>query len=139
MQFADNFRGYMVEVAEAIDQEMGEMVTVTPVFNKANFAPVAEPARSVNVVAVFAWISETGFSSTDSKRTSGNREIDLAPLVQTRKPRFSFKANCLPWPILRSYLIQRRCDASIWQVTAVKPDGVSRIECAVLELGRQTQ
>jgi hypothetical protein len=139
MQFADNFRGYMVEVAEAIDQEMGEMVTVTPTIAPPNFSPIAQPSKAVNVVAVFAWISETGFSSADSKRTSGNREIDLAPLVQTRKPRFSFKANCLPWPILRNYMIQRHCDATIWQVTAVKPDGVSRIECAIVQLGRQTQ
>ena len=140
MLFADQFRAAMTECAAAQDELMGEIVTVQQVSIKPNFPGVVTNAPPVNVVAIFKWMSETGFSTNDSKRISQSRDGEvMAPLITTRKPRFSFKANTLPWPILRGYRITRCVDQTIWDVTSVKPDGATRIDVAVVELGRATQ
>ena len=141
MQFADYFRTAMQECAAAQDELMGEIVTVTPMVVRPNFpAERAGSGASVNVVAIFTWVSETAFMSNDAKRNSHARDIETtAPLMTTRKPRFSIKANLLPWPILRGYRITRCTDSTQWDVTAVKPDGASRIECDVVQLGRHSQ
>jgi hypothetical protein len=139
MAFADLYRGYMAECADAIDEFMGEKVIVIPTQGIPNFPKEPIAGQEIETIAVFTWVSETGFNNADAKRISFSREVDLAPLLTTRKPRFSFKANYLPFPILSGYRIQRCVDASLWDVTSAKPDGVSRIEVAVVQLGRSTQ
>ena len=140
MFFADTFRQAMAECAAAQDELMGEIVTVAQYAGRPNFPTAPTGVAPANVVAIFTWASETAFSGADSKRLSASRDVEImAPLVTTRKPRFSFKTCVLPWPILRAYRITRCVDGSTWDVTSVKPDGAARIEVAVVELGRSTQ
>ena len=142
MQHSDYFREAMLECSAAQDELMGEIVTVAAMSIRPNFAPENSMATGAhaNVVAIFTWVSETAFTSNDAKRISHAKDIEtVAPFMTTRKPRFSFAVNVLPFPILRGYRISRCADGTYWDVTSVKPDGASRIECAVVQLGRQTQ
>ena len=140
MLFADYFRQAMTECAAVQDELMGETVTVAQFVSKPNFPTQPSGVAPVNVVAIFTWASETGFSNADSKRLSQSRDVEItAPFIITRKPKFSFKACVLPWPILRSYRITRCVDGSTFEVTGVRPDGAARIDVNVVELGRSTQ
>ena len=140
MQFADTFRAAMQECAAAIDDVMGEAVTLIPVISRPDFPTEPHYDSAAQVVAVFTWIAETAFSTADAKRVSHSRDLDItAPLATTRKPRFSFNACTLPFAIVRGYRIERCVDQTLWEITSVRPDGASRIEVHVVQLGRQTQ
>jgi hypothetical protein len=134
--FADTYRGYMAECADAINDMMGERVIVTPTTSKPNFPPIAQIDKAVEVVAAFTWVSETIFGgSGGGGRQRGSGGIDVMLPVQSRKPLFSFKADTLPFPLHAGFRIQRCADASLWEITTVKPDGVSRVAVEVVQLG----
>lgn len=139
MLFADQYRGWMAECADAITEVFGELVTVHPTSAKPNFQPTVEPGRSFQCPAVFTWVSETAFTNPNAKRTSGNRDIDLAFPISTRKPLFSFALADLPTPINHGFLIERCVDGTKWSVTEARSDGISRLECKISQLGKQTQ
>ena len=138
---ADTFRGYMAECADAIDDIMGERVIIIPTIRKPNFQPVAENGKAFEVVAAFTYVSELAFSASGGGKGRFQGTVTTDPMlpVQTRKPLFSFNANTLPFPIQRGFQIQRCFDASLWEATTVKPDGVSRIAVEVVQLGLATQ
>ena len=135
--FADIYRGYMAECADAIDDLMGERVIVFPMEGKPNFQKTPISGKEIETVAAFTWISKTVFGGKGKAYGSGGADFMLP--VESREPRFSFNVNNLPWPILRGYQIQRRVDATLWDVTTAKPDGVSRICVEVVQLGLATQ
>jgi hypothetical protein len=45
----------------------------------------------------------------------------------------------LPFPLHQSYRITRLCSGETFEVTNVKPDGVSRIVAKVVQLGMQSE
>ena len=67
------------------------------------------------------------------------RQYDLAPLISTRHPVFSVKACDLPYQLRQSYRITRCHDQTIWEITDIQPDGVSRLSIDVVQLGRASQ
>jgi hypothetical protein len=137
--FADRYRGYMAECADAIDELMGERVILTPMIRKPNYQPQPERDKEIEVVAAFTWVSKTSFSGAGNGKIHGSGGTAFMLPVESRKPLFSFKANYLPFPLFRGYWIQRCVDASLWEVTVVKPDGVSRMAVEVVQLGLATQ
>jgi hypothetical protein len=63
----------------------------------------------------------------------------LSPLVETSEPIFSFGYGVLPFLPRQSYRITRLCSGETFEVTDVKPDGVARIVCKVVQLGGQLE
>jgi hypothetical protein len=135
--YADYFRSAMRECASAIDDFMGERVIVFATEGKPNFQKTRISGKEIETVAAFTWISKTVFGGKGKAYGSGGADFMLP--VESREPRFSFNVNNLPWPILRGYQIQRRVDATLWDVTGAKPDGVSRTCVEVVQLGLSTQ
>ena len=132
---ADDWRAGMQDVSAAIDDTMGELVTVTPTtVERANYPSVPLPSRSVQVTAVFTSRAKTVIMGNEG-RFSGH---SLSPLVTTSEPVFSFGYGVVPFPIRQSYRIERLCSGETFEVTDVKPDGVSRIVVKVVQLGRQS-
>ena len=125
----------MQDVSAAIDETMGELVTVTPAASPApNFPAVSDPARAVTVTAVFTRKAENALGGS---RVHGGQTI--TPLVSTSKPVFQFGYNTLPFPIRQNYRIKLLRTGELFEVTDVKADGVSRITVDVNQLGIQKE
>jgi hypothetical protein len=122
----------MQDVSAAIDETMGELVTVTPASAaKVNFPSVAEPSKAVTVVATFMNKAKTVIMGNEGKM--GGHSV--SPLVETREPIFQFSYGVLPFELQQSYRITRCCNGATYEVTNIKPDGVSRITVNVVQLG----
>lgn len=63
----------------------------------------------------------------------------ISPLISASMPVFTFRYGELRVPLRQSYRITRQCSGETSEVTDVKPDGVSRIVCKVVQLGRQAK
>lgn len=132
---AMNWRAAMQDVSAAIDDTMGELVTVTPTLPAApNFAAAEDPSQAVTVVAVFTRKAENALGGS---RVHGGQTI--TPLVSTSKPVFQFGYNVLPFAIRQSYRIKLLRTGELFEVTDVKGDGVARITVDVVQLGRQKE
>lgn len=136
----DNWRAGMQDVSAAIDDTMGELVTIIPfILPKVNFPTVPDrtkPARTVT--AVFKNKAKTVIMGNDGK--IGGHTI--SPLVETSEPIFEFGYDVLrslPYPISQGYRIERCCDGAVYEVTNIKPDGVSRVCVTVSQLGRPSE
>ena len=126
----------MQDVSAAIDDTMGEPVTVTPTrLDKPNFPRIPQPDLAVTATAVF---------SNKPKAVLGGRDyqhggMSITPLISTSEPTFSFGYGVLPWPLLQGYRITLHRTGEVFEVKDVKPDGVSRIIAPVAELGRSRE
>lgn len=135
---AENWRAGMQDVSAAIDETMGELVTVTPAdVLRPNFPSTVYPLRAVTVTAVFTSEAKTVVAGESAGRMSSGHSI--SPLISTSEPIFTFGYNVLPFPIKQSYRIKRECSGETFEVTDVKPDGVARIVVKVVQLGRQRE
>lgn len=133
---SDNWRAGMQECSHAIDDTMGELVTVTPASVPAtNFPSVADPSKAVTVTAVFTSKAKTIIMGGEGK-TGGH---SVSPLVETSEPIFQFGYGVVPFPLRQPYRITRLCSGETFEITSVKPDGVSRIIVNVVQLGRQSE
>jgi hypothetical protein len=134
----DNWRAGMQEVSAAIDETQGELVTITPATApKPNFPSVADPSRSVTVVATFMNKSRTVIMGSEGKMGGHS----LSPLVETSEPVFDFGYDVLravPYPLQQSFRITRLCNGAMYEIINIKPDGVSRTCVKVVQLGRPT-
>lgn len=126
----------MQDVSAAIDETMGEPVTITPVIRKPNFSPIPHDARRAAAVAVFTWKSKSSFQEQTGKRANAGQS-SFTPLmeIESREPVFNFTTAALPFPILHGYRIGR-CDGTTFEVTKVELDGVARTVVHVMQLGR---
>ncbi|SFN80668.1 hypothetical protein SAMN05216573_12248 [Bradyrhizobium sp. Rc3b] len=59
----------------------------------------------------------------------------VSPIVSTSEPIFSFGYGVLPFQLVQGYRIMRLCNRALFEITDVKPDGVSRIDAKVVQLG----
>ena len=136
---SDNWRAGMQEVSAAIDETQGELVTVTPASaSKVNFPSVADPSRSVTVVATFKNKAKTVIMGSEGKMGGHS----LSPLVETSEPVFEFSYDVLramPYPLMQSYRITRCCNGAAYEITNIKPDGVSRTCVNVVQLSRPSE
>lgn len=134
----NNWRRNMQDVAAAIDETMGELVTVIPaVASRPNYPTTEDASRAITATAVFTNKARDVIMGEHVGRMSTGHSI--SPIVSTSEPVFSFSYGALPWPILQGYRIRRECDQALYEVTDVKPDGVSRIIVHVVQLGRQRE
>jgi hypothetical protein len=125
----------MQDVSAAIDDTMGELVTVTPAdAPKVNFPSVADPSKAVTVTAVFT--SKSKLIAMGEGKIGGH---SVSPLVETSEPIFTFGYGVLPFPLRQAYRITRLCSGETFEITNVKPDGVSRYVVNVVQLGRQRE
>jgi hypothetical protein len=132
----DNWRAGMQDVSAAIDDTMGELVRVTPASPPApNFPATADASRAVTVTAVFTSKAKTVLMGNEN-RISGH---SVSPLIETSEPIFSFAMGVLPFPICQHYRITRLCSGEVFEVTKPESDGVARIVCKVVQLGRQSE
>jgi hypothetical protein len=134
----DSWRTAMQGVAAEIDATMGECVIVTPVDyanSEVNFPKQMLPGSAVIVTAVYTETPTHALGKPSRMKYGSGYEG--APLVTTRKPGFSFAFGAVPFALGQGCRIERRCSGEIFEITDVKSDGVSRIECNVVQLGRQ--
>lgn len=128
-----NWRAGMQEASDAIDDTMGELVTVTPaVSDKPNFPRIVDRAREATATAVFTDRAKTVIMGSEG-RIGGH---SISPLVTTDEPIFSFSYGALPFDILQGYRITRHCNGETFEAKDVRPDGVSRVVVPVSRLGR---
>jgi hypothetical protein len=133
----DNWRAGMQECSHAIDDTMGELVTITPTTaHKANFPGVPDPSKAVDVVATFMNKAKTVIMGSSEGKLGGH---SVSPLVETSEPIFDFGYGVLPYPLRQTYRITRRCNGATYEVVSIKPDGVSRILVKVVQLGRPSE
>lgn len=137
MLFPDtnNWRASMQDVSAAIDESMGELVEVTPHNGTPapNFPAMPDPSRAVTVTAVFTNKAKSVIMGENNGRIASGHSI--SPIVSTSEPIFSFGYGVLPFPLMQGYRIMRLCNRALYEVRDAKPDGVSRIEVNVLQLG----
>ncbi|MGY4289156.1 hypothetical protein ACVWXO_008376 [Bradyrhizobium sp. LM2.7] len=129
------WREGMQDASAAIDETMGELVTVTPFVGTPvpNFPAVPDPARAVTVTAVFMNKAKSVIMGENSGRIASGHSI--SPIVSTSEPCFSFGYGSLPFSPMQGFRIMRLCNRALYEVTDAKPDGVSRIEVKVVQLG----
>jgi hypothetical protein len=134
----DNWRAGMQDVSAAVDDTMGEWVTVTPVETLTiNFPGQPDPSRAVTVTAVFTSRAKTVLMGDNSGRVASGHSI--SPLISTSEPVFTFGYGVLPFAIRQHFRITRECSGETFEVKDVQPDGVSRIVVKVVQLGRQRE
>lgn len=120
----------MQATADAINDEMGEPVTVIPTLaGKPNFQAQPQIDRAVTLIAVFTRAPEMVF------RERAFIHVQDSPGISSSKPRFSFKTADLPWPIEQGFRIQR-ADGEQFEVTNAVADSVSRTTVSVVQVGR---
>ncbi|MDO8980302.1 MAG: hypothetical protein Q7V17_13820 [Afipia sp.] len=129
--FETNWRADMQDVSAAINETMGEPVTITPATRKPNFQSTPDFARSASAIAVFSWKSRSIFK----EQTGKNGHAGPLMEVESREPTFSFTTSQLPFPLWPGYRIAR-CAGHVFEITAVEPDGVARTVVHVVQLGR---
>ncbi|MHC2521678.1 hypothetical protein [Bradyrhizobium diazoefficiens] len=138
MLFPDtnNWHAGMQDVSAAIDESMGELVEVTPYVGTPvpNFPAVPDPTKAVRATAVFTNKARSVIMGENSGRIASGHSI--SPIVSTSEPVFSFGYGVLPFPLRQGYRITRLCNQALYEVKDVQPDGVSRIEVKVVQLGR---
>ena len=125
---SDNWRAGMTEVSQAIAETMGECVRVTP--TKApgvNFPATPQPERAATVQAVYI---------APHKAVVMGRQIDGAPVISTRSPRFEFAFGALPFALQQKFWITRLCSDETFEITNVRSDSVSMITCDCVQLGK---
>ena len=136
MQYADEFRHAMRDVANEIDMMFGERVLVIPTRSRPNFMPENVMSAAFETIAAFTNKSKLVFDDAKSRRSVGTGGYDVALPIQSADPVFSFNVHTLPQPLMRAYRLQRCCDGTIWDITNLKPDGISRIVADVVQIGR---
>jgi hypothetical protein len=68
--------------------------------------------------------------------------LSVSPLISTSKPVFQFSyavLHGLPFILTQYHRITRLCSGELFEVTDIKPDGVSRAIILVKQLGRQSE
>ena len=140
MPFSDHFRAAMQDVANAINDEMGETVIITPYVAMPNYSSTLDANRpAFSVTAVFTHKAVTTFGNEEGHHKTPGRRETLEVGISTSRPIFSVKSCDLPFDLRPSYRIQRCHNGSLYEITDIRPDGVSRIEIRVVQLGRRLE
>ena len=125
---SDNWRAGMQSVSQAITETMGECVRVTPAFVPApNYPAVPQHERAVTVQAVY---------TAPHKAVVMGRNVEGAPVISTRSPRFEFAFGALPFGLQQHFWITRLCSDETFEITDVRSDSVSMHICNCVQLGR---
>lgn len=128
---APDWRGVMQDVSRAITTHLGgELVLVTPALaTKPNFPAEMGHDKAAHAMAIFL-----APSANVDMRTG--RRMDAGAVISTRSPRFELEyRHGLPFEPRQGFWITR-CNRERFEIVDVKPDGVARIICTVVQLGR---
>ena len=128
--FIPNWRAGMQAVSAAIDQNFGERLTLIACLARPNFP--TEPDASIKPVILSGVFSYRAKLALDTGQGRGRH----GGLVQSQDPIATFSHAALPWLPQRGDRIRRENDGTVFEVTATKSDGVSRVTCDLVELGR---
>jgi hypothetical protein len=136
-QFSSLFRqAAQAHLNPALDHFMGEPVSLRGMIARTNYPPSPDPARPAqDLVAIFSWESSLLDSGASDARpnhhmASGGQALGI---VQ-RRPCFSIAAP-LTRKIVRGDQIRRYVDGTLFEITAILPNGVNRVEIQCKELG----
>ena len=138
------FRSLMQSrVAPVHDSMFGEVVTHRPMLTRPNFSAELDRSRPmVDVVAIFqdraALWGGAAPDDMNRRRVPFDRDKSEPPVgVVTSTPQFSF-SNPAP-KFVRGDLIRRCEDGTVWQITGIYPDAVSRVLVSVVQAGVKLQ
>ena len=121
-----NWRGSMQKVSLSADEAFGEELQLIPIKPpRPNFSTEPDFKKMACVTGVFSWPAK-------------EVRLDDHTTVISRDPVVSFHRNGLPYPLKRGDWVER-CDGTRFEITAVEPDGVVRIECDLVQMGIQNQ
>ena len=121
-----SWREGMQGVSAAIDKTFGETLTLIPCVLEPNM-----PSRGLNDEAV----TLRGQFLYRQKLAFAHHAGGDGPLIQSQEPIATFSHAALPYEINRGDRIRRETDQTLWEVTRVSSDGVSRVTCHLVELG----
>lgn len=124
----------MQQTSVEIDAHFGEELILTPCEKKPNFGTCPIVAEAVRILGVFRWRSEMIM-----RHGTGRHGAEPSGLVESRKPVVEFSRDALPFALKRGDRITRCGDKNTFEIVNVEPDGVSRITCALVQLGVQEQ
>ena len=87
MSFSSYFRDAAQDMASAINETMGEVVTVIPYTSAPNFSATPDLALpTFNITMVFMHRAETAFTDKAAYRTTGSKEIEMPTQVGQEDP-----------------------------------------------------
>ncbi len=130
-----NWRAGMQTVSATIDQTFGETILLIPCERRPNAQARPQREHAVELLGVFGWRSEMALRTGNIAQNRG----EGGGLVETRKPVVSFSHAALPWALAHGDRVERCCDGELFEVTKIEPDGVSRVCCHLVQLGRSEQ
>ncbi len=130
---SNGWRSDMQGVSATIDETFGEAVRLIPTEKRPNMQARPQPENAVELLGVFSWRSAMAF------RAEGGLAGAKSGLIETREPYVTFSRDALPWAPQQLDQVQRGCDGALFEIKGVEPDGVSRITCRLVELGRSSQ
>jgi hypothetical protein len=108
-------------------EEFGEMFTVKPMTQKPNYGSVADPSRPVAAFsAAFSWEAQSVKVAGDDTN------------VSSRNPTASYMRCDLPYNLRRTDVLVRHFDGSMFEITDVKPDGMSGAKAELVQSGVQS-
>ena len=128
-----NWRAGMANVSASIDSVFGEPLTLIACLSRPNFP--TEPDRATKPVTLSGEFLYRAKLALDSGHGRGGQH-GSGGLIESQQPIATFSHASLPWLPQRGDRIQRQVDGTTFEVTAVKSDGVSRVTCDLVELGR---
>lgn len=128
---SNGWRAEMQGVSAKIDETFGEAFRLIPTAKQPNMQATPQPEHAHELLGVFSWRSAMAL------RTEGNPISGGKPgLIETRDPWVSFSREALRWAPQHLDQVRRLADGALFEIKGVEPDGVSRITCRLVELGR---
>ncbi len=120
-------------VSTKIDEAFGEALSIIPCEAKPNFSPISYDEEAVTLRGEFSYrnklVFRTSHAATAMSGDSG--------LIESRVPIVTLTHNSLPWEIHRGDRVRRETDHTLFEVTKVESDGVSRVTLHLTQLGLQ--
>ena len=100
--FGSVFREAAADMANAVQDVMGECITIIAMAPPAPNFPSTDPdpnRPAITVSAVYTHKPIYAFDNKKSYRATGATDIEMAPLITTSEPRFCVRLCELPWPV----------------------------------------
>jgi len=127
----------MQRVPNAINDAFGEALTIIPSETRPNYPPQQDYKHAVTVQGVFSYRSAMALDTGhDSVARRGHHP---GAIVETRTPIARFAHKDLKWALNHGDIVRREIDGTEFTITALRTDGVSAVECDLVQLGVQEQ
>jgi len=121
-----NWRAGMQRVSQSINTVFGEALELIPCHARPNYPAEPYPDKAITLCGVISQREHVGFQMAGGRL---NARVETEPLCA------SFARLDLPFAINHGDRIRRLRDQHLYEVSSVRDDGVSRIECELKSLG----